>query len=270
MGTLRTPNAAVERIRAHSPLRSACHAFASVCPPGFALFGDDPQRTGYTWGQQTSFPSSPTKFFRGFLSGAIVSAILAAILFFAYGDLIKALQIQLSARIGASPAPPAAPAARPPAAVTPPFVPSGLPLSGNVGATAAPTPLPLSADDSKGNGAAARAATEPPIVDDHVPRATGGLPPKGAEPGAGDLALAHRYLSEKPGPTGSAAATRSLWAAVEKGNVQAEITLADLYARGDGVTKSCDQAQVLLRAAARKGSSKASQELAQIIRRGCH
>ena len=31
-----------------------------------------------------------------------------------------------------------------------------------------------------------------------------------------------------------------------------------------------DQAVVLLRAAARKGSSEASQELAQIIRRGCH
>jgi TPR repeat protein len=72
-----------------------------------------------------------------------------------------------------------------------------------------------------------------------------------------------------PGHTGSATATRYLWAAVEKGNVQAEITLADMYARGEGVTKNCNQAQVLLRAASKKGSNEASQELAQLIRTGC-
>jgi len=94
------------------------------------------------------------------------------------------------------------------------------------------------------------------------------LPPKGADAGDSDLALAQRYLNDKTGP-GNAAAARSLWAAVEKGNVNAEIMLADLYARGDGVAKSCNQARVLLQAAARKGSSEASQELARIIRSGC-
>lgn len=235
--------------------------------PGFALFEDDPQRMRYGWDQEMPFPNSRTKFFRGFLAGAIVSAILAAILFFAYGDPTKALRKQMSTWIGASPAPRIAPAALPPVAVPPPLVPSG---SGSVDSPVASSPLSASADDSKANGAAAKTATEQPFANDHFTRDSGSLPPKAADPGEANLALAQRYLSDKSGPTGRAAATRFLWAAVEKGNVKAEITLADLYARGDGVTKSCDQAMVLLRAAARKGSSEASQELAQIIRRGCH
>jgi TPR repeat protein len=106
-------------------------------------------------------------------------------------------------------------------------------------------------------------------VDDHVTRAPESLPPIAADPGDADLALAQSYLSGNTGPAGSAAAASFLWAAVEKGNVTAEITLADLYARGDGVTKSCEQARVLLRAASGKGSSEASQNLSQIIRRDC-
>ena len=106
-------------------------------------------------------------------------------------------------------------------------------------------------------------------MDDHVTRAPESLPPIAADPGDGDLTLAQSYLSGKRGPPGSAAAASFLWAAVEKGNVTAEIMLADLYARGDGVTKSCEQARVLLRAAAGKNSSEASQNLSQIIRREC-
>jgi TPR repeat protein len=94
-------------------------------------------------------------------------------------------------------------------------------------------------------------------------------PPKAADNGDAEFATAERYLREKSGPGSSAAAANSLWAAVKKGNISAEIALADLYARGDGVTKNCDQARVLLRAAAQKGSSIASQQLAQVIRSGC-
>ena len=95
------------------------------------------------------------------------------------------------------------------------------------------------------------------------------MAPKAADNGDAEFAMAERYLREKSGPGSSAAAANSLWAAVKKGNVSAEITLADLYARGDGVTKNCDQARVLLRAAAEKGSSIASQQLAQVVRSGC-
>jgi hypothetical protein len=60
-----------------------------------------------------------------------------------------------------------------------------------------------------------------------------------------------------------------LWAGVRKGYVPAEVTLADLYRRGDGVSKNCDQAQVLLVAASKKGSPEARHLLEQMAEQGC-
>jgi TPR repeat protein len=60
-----------------------------------------------------------------------------------------------------------------------------------------------------------------------------------------------------------------LWASVKKGHVPAEVTLADLYRRGDGVEKNCDQARVLLVAASKKGSIEARHMLEQIAEQGC-
>jgi TPR repeat protein len=60
-----------------------------------------------------------------------------------------------------------------------------------------------------------------------------------------------------------------LWSAVKKGNLSAEVTLGDLYRRGDGVVKSCDQARVLLVAASKKGSADARQQLEQMAEKGC-
>ncbi len=64
-------------------------------------------------------------------------------------------------------------------------------------------------------------------------------------------------------------AVELLWSAVKKGNVPAEVTLGDLYRRGDGVEKSCDQARVLLVAASKKGSADARQHLEQMAEQGC-
>ena len=60
-----------------------------------------------------------------------------------------------------------------------------------------------------------------------------------------------------------------LWAGVRKGYVPAEVTLADLYRRGDGVEKNCDQAQVLLVAASKKGSPDARRMLELMAEQGC-
>ncbi len=60
-----------------------------------------------------------------------------------------------------------------------------------------------------------------------------------------------------------------LWAGVKKGYVPAEVTLGDLYRRGEGVPKNCAQATVLLTAASKKGSSDARKMLEQIAERGC-
>ncbi len=64
-------------------------------------------------------------------------------------------------------------------------------------------------------------------------------------------------------------AVRLLWAAVEKGNVRAEMTLAEMYQRGQGVAKSCDQARILWSAAVQKGSGEAQKQLEALAREGC-
>jgi TPR repeat protein len=62
---------------------------------------------------------------------------------------------------------------------------------------------------------------------------------------------------------------RWLWAAVAQGNTSAEVTLAELYLIGQGVTQNCDQARVLLKAAAKKGSGEAIDKLAKLEHQGC-
>jgi len=62
---------------------------------------------------------------------------------------------------------------------------------------------------------------------------------------------------------------RALWARVAKDDALAEVALAKLYLAGEGVTKSCVQARLLLRAAADKGNAEAEQKLAQLNRKGC-
>jgi hypothetical protein len=64
-------------------------------------------------------------------------------------------------------------------------------------------------------------------------------------------------------------AIRLLWVAVEKGNISAEIDLAELFRQGRGVAKNCDQARILLSAAAHKGSAEARNRLEALRREGC-
>lgn len=60
-----------------------------------------------------------------------------------------------------------------------------------------------------------------------------------------------------------------LWSAVAAGNSSAEVALARLYLRGEGVPRNCVQAKVLLRAAAKGGSAEAWQELKKLRSSGC-
>ena len=67
----------------------------------------------------------------------------------------------------------------------------------------------------------------------------------------------------------SVASPQQLWSAFEVGNVQAALTLADLYLRGDGVPLNCDQARILLLVASKKGNSQATKELRELDTTGC-
>ena len=62
---------------------------------------------------------------------------------------------------------------------------------------------------------------------------------------------------------------RLLWVSVEKGNASAELELAQMYWHGQGVIQNCDQAHILLTAAARKGSAEAQRRLVEFQRVGC-
>ncbi len=84
-----------------------------------------------------------------------------------------------------------------------------------------------------------------------------------------DLWLAQRYLGGSMGIRDSAVAAKLLWKAVGKQNATAAILLSGLYARGDGVPKSCDQARLLLVAATKHGASQAAQQLRELEQRGC-
>jgi hypothetical protein len=90
-----------------------------------------------------------------------------------------------------------------------------------------------------------------------------------AESGGPDLRLAQRYLGASMGARDSSEAAKLLWKAVRKQNSTAAVLLSDLYLRGDGVPRSCDQARLLLLAAARRGAPQAIQQLQNLEAYGC-
>jgi TPR repeat protein len=47
------------------------------------------------------------------------------------------------------------------------------------------------------------------------------------------------------------------------------VVLADLYLRGDGVAKSCEQARVLLKAASKSGNVQGQEKLGELDTNGC-
>ena len=90
-----------------------------------------------------------------------------------------------------------------------------------------------------------------------------------SEPGEQEYSQAQNILKSGDREGGFQEAVRLLWIAVEKGNSKAEVSLAELYRRGKGVTRNCDQTRILLTAAARKGNSEAQSRLDKFLREGC-
>jgi len=89
--------------------------------------------------------------------------------------------------------------------------------------------------------------------------------------GAEELAVAERYLNGSAGGgRSSSEAATWLWKSIAKHNGQATMLLADLYLRGDGVSKNCEQGRVLLDSAARRGIPGAGDRLRNLPAFGCH
>jgi hypothetical protein len=103
-----------------------------------------------------------------------------------------------------------------------------------------------------------------------LPVTSGSSPQVPEQSGTEELAIAEKFLNGNQGThRDSAEAAVWLWKAMGKGNLAATMALSDLYLRGDGVAKSCDQARVLLDAAARKGGKAAAERLRNLQAFGC-
>jgi PilZ domain len=91
----------------------------------------------------------------------------------------------------------------------------------------------------------------------------------GQETGLAEYSHAIELLHRENAPEDTSEAVRLLWISVEKGNPNAELTLANLYWHGEGVGRNCDQTRILLSAAARKGNADARKRLQQFQQEGC-
>jgi hypothetical protein len=82
--------------------------------------------------------------------------------------------------------------------------------------------------------------------------------------------LERQGLSSKTEPVwNSGDSVESLWGAVQSGSISAEVSLAERFAHGEGVSKNCDQAKVLMKAAADRGNREARLRLYQMETGGC-
>jgi hypothetical protein len=121
--------------------------------------------------------------------------------------------------------------------------------------------LPEHKNDKHLIQAASLKKEQPRAIPPPTPPAEAAKPANATASGATDpdVRLAQTYLQQRNGPE----AARLLWKAVGRNNTDAALTLSQMYARGDGVSRSCDQARILLVAAAKRGSAAAAQQLRQ-------
>jgi PilZ domain len=89
-----------------------------------------------------------------------------------------------------------------------------------------------------------------------------------------DLLPANRGNSPQHSPEarsrrGRSDLARQLWSALGAGDSSAEVALAQLYLTGNGVPRNCEQARVLLRAAAKNGNTEAQLELRKLNSSTC-
>lgn len=91
-----------------------------------------------------------------------------------------------------------------------------------------------------------------------------------ADNGSEELAVARRFLAGSNGEgRDPGEAAKWLWKSIAKHNSDATVLLADLYLKGSGVPKNCDQARVLLYSAARRGTPGAGERLRNLQAFGC-
>jgi PilZ domain len=129
-------------------------------------------------------------------------------------------------------------------------------------------PAPAKAEDPRPDGAA---VTPKPVPDTAPPAETPAakFDSPSTHPVRQESVLEKEALRDRPEVWDSHETVESLWGAVQGGSVAAERSLAERFVRGEGVLKNCEQAKVLLRAAANKGSREARLRLYELETQGC-
>lgn len=140
--------------------------------------------------------------------------------------------------------------------------------------TPPPPPNPRAEESTKSNPASeppkSNSASTSARVPVSAPEENSARTPAFTGTGFEELAMARDFLNGRNGkePNRSLAAIY-LWKAVAKQNIEATVMLSDLYLRGDGVPKNCEQARLLLDAAALKGRKDAAVQLRNLQAFGC-
>jgi len=135
--------------------------------------------------------------------------------------------------------------------------------------TAAPS-APLRAEKTQRAEADSSARHAPAANSKPAPRDNSPQPSPQQDNGTEELAMAQRYLHGGNGQArDTSEAAKWLWRSMAKHNAPATLLLADLYLKGDGVSKNCDQARVLLDSAARRGLAGAGERLRNLQAFGC-
>ena len=236
--------------------------------------------TNYDNYSEYDYEPAPSPPYRIYL-GVALALILAALGYMAW----RSAQASQTSQ-GPLPAPPAA--AKEVEPPTPaPREPADQPQAAHT--TQQPDQAPSSpADSKKQAGAAASSARIKPAEQTARPAPASGNPASenpasenseaqtqsasasGPVDGSEELSIAQRYLNGMSGQRrDTAEAAKWLWKSIAKHNSGAAVLLADLYLKGDGVSKNCDQARVLLDSAARKGIAGAGERLRNLQAFGC-
>jgi hypothetical protein len=230
----------------------------------------------------SDYESEPARHPYRIYVGVVVAILLGLLVY-------KTWQSNTPVRTGEV-APTAIPEASPAAKSEPPAAaetPAPTPTQPSAKATNTPAPVapaaPAAPNESRAGAQPEVARSAAPRISDRRVPATGianhpaphAIAPSptssvSGQSGSEELAAAEKYLN-----TGSGTARNTqqavpwLWKAVAKQNLTATLLLSDLYLRGDGVSKSCDQARLLLDAAARKGATAAADRLRNLRAFGC-
>lgn len=138
----------------------------------------------------------------------------------------------------------------------------------------ASSPAETTTDQPKVTSANTRPPSPPPAENQQPSAEANAAPTPTAHAlsagGSAELSLAKNYLNGTDGKARNPSdAVSLLWEAVGKKNAEATELLANAYLTGQGVSKNCDQARVLLDAAARKGRKDAGERLRHLQAFGC-